>query len=101
MCAASCLHPLIFFGDLSSDHLYDILTFFVSCSAVQEFDTAEHFETAPELVGRKFNRPRVKDLESGQLLHGATDRKSLKVCVKCENVALLGLVSSWNFVVEM
>ena len=47
--------------------------------SVRDFDTAEHFETAPELVGRKFNRPRVRDLEAGPALHGATDRKSLKV----------------------
>ena len=48
------------------------------CS-VRDFDTAEHFETAPELVGRKFNRPRVQDLEAGPVLRGTTDRKSLKV----------------------
>ena len=32
-------------------------------SAVDNFNVAEHFDTIPELVGRSFNRPRVKDLE--------------------------------------
>ena len=32
-------------------------------SAVDNFDVANHFDTIPELVGRSFNRPRVKELE--------------------------------------
>ena len=31
--------------------------------AVNNFDVAKHFDTIPELVGRSFNRPRVKELE--------------------------------------
>jgi U3 small nucleolar RNA-associated protein 11 len=31
--------------------------------AVNNFDIAKHFDTIPELVGRSFNRPRVKELE--------------------------------------
>ena len=31
--------------------------------AVDNFDVAKHFDTIPELVGRSFNRPRVKELE--------------------------------------
>mmetsp|Transcript_3798 Transcript_3798/g.5831 ORF Transcript_3798/g.5831 Transcript_3798/m.5831 type:complete len:337 (+) Transcript_3798:240-1250(+) len=31
--------------------------------AVDKFDVARHFDTIPELVGRSFNRPRVKELE--------------------------------------
>ncbi len=31
--------------------------------AVNKFDVAQHFDTLPELVGRSFNRPRVKELE--------------------------------------
>mmetsp|Transcript_9664 Transcript_9664/g.15808 ORF Transcript_9664/g.15808 Transcript_9664/m.15808 type:complete len:343 (-) Transcript_9664:59-1087(-) len=31
--------------------------------AVDKFDVAKHFDTIPELVGRSFNRPRVKELE--------------------------------------
>lgn len=31
--------------------------------AVNKFDVARHFDTLPELVGRSFNRPRVKELE--------------------------------------
>ena len=32
-------------------------------SAVENFDVAKHFDTIPELVGRSFNRPRVKELQ--------------------------------------
>ncbi|KAL9189347.1 hypothetical protein ACHAXT_009022 [Thalassiosira profunda] len=33
----------------------------------EEFDVAKHFDTLPELVGRAFNRPRVKTLEKQAL----------------------------------
>lgn len=33
----------------------------------ESFDVAKHFDTLPELAGRSFNRPRVKDLEQGML----------------------------------
>ncbi|KAL7459843.1 hypothetical protein ACHAWC_011768 [Mediolabrus comicus] len=32
-------------------------------SAVNNFDVSKHFDTIPELVGRSFNRPRIKELE--------------------------------------
>jgi hypothetical protein len=47
--------------------------------AVRNFDTATHFETAPELVDRKFNRPRVEDLEAGPAILGGVNHKLLKV----------------------
>ena len=34
---------------------------------VDTFDVAQHFDTIPELVGRSFNRPRVKTLEKQAL----------------------------------
>eukprot|EP00037_Helgoeca_nana_P001740 m.29171 g.29171 ORF g.29171 m.29171 type:complete len:260 (+) comp12087_c1_seq1:178-957(+) len=45
---------------------------------VRNFDTATHFETAPELVDRKFNRPRVEDLEAGPAILGGVNHKLLK-----------------------
>ncbi|CAG8612083.1 13846_t:CDS:2 [Acaulospora morrowiae] len=30
----------------------------------KKFDPAKHFDTLPELIGRKFNRPRIKTLEN-------------------------------------
>lgn len=41
---------------------------------VETFDPVKHFDTAPELVGRAFNRPRVETLRN-QTVHGPTDRK--------------------------
>ena len=35
---------------------------------VEEFDAAKHFDTLPELMGRAFNRPRVKTLEKQAML---------------------------------
>jgi hypothetical protein len=65
--------------DLTANTRFFFSIFSRFLCSVRDFDTAEHFETAPELVGRKFNRPRVQDLEAGPVLHGTTDRKSLKV----------------------
>mmetsp|Transcript_3277 Transcript_3277/g.8062 ORF Transcript_3277/g.8062 Transcript_3277/m.8062 type:complete len:261 (-) Transcript_3277:743-1525(-) len=63
-------------------------TIFVdSRKKVARFDPAEHFETAPELVGRKFNRPRVRDLEAGPAFLGGGDRKSLKKIAKKRTAA--------------
>ena len=36
--------------------------------SVEEFDAAKHFDTIPELMGRSFNRPRVKELERQAML---------------------------------
>lgn len=58
--------------------------------AVKEFDSATFFETAPELIDRKFNRPKVQDLESGAAVFGA-DQKSMKVsfCDMVDSAAML------------
>lgn len=47
--------------------------------AVEDFDAAEHFDTAPELVGRAFNRPRRKQLEDRDVIGGDTLRERQKV----------------------
>ncbi|KJE90194.1 Utp11 protein [Capsaspora owczarzaki ATCC 30864] len=43
-----------------------------------QFDAAEHFETLPSLLGRKFNRPRVKDLVEKPLMVAQPDRRSMQ-----------------------
>jgi len=35
---------------------------------VQDFNVAKHFDTIPELVGRAFNRPRIKTLEKHAMI---------------------------------
>jgi U3 small nucleolar RNA-associated protein 11 len=37
--------------------------FVEDASALKEFDVAKHFDTAPELVNRSFNRPRIEAIE--------------------------------------
>eukprot|EP00038_Savillea_parva_P008887 m.179825 g.179825 ORF g.179825 m.179825 type:complete len:258 (-) comp14868_c0_seq1:69-842(-) len=56
--------------------------FLESRKEVKKFDSASYFETAPELVGRKFNRPKVKDLESGAAVLGNVDSKTMKKIAK-------------------
>lgn len=51
--------------------------FFDDEKAVAEFDAAKFFGTAPELVGRAYNRPRKETLAEERLV-GDVDRKSLK-----------------------
>ena len=43
-----------------------------------DFDVAKHFDTIPELMGRSFNRPRVKDLEKQALLKLGVGKVPLK-----------------------
>ncbi|KAG5189505.1 small-subunit processome, partial [Tribonema minus] len=50
------------------------------------FDAAEYFDTAPELAGRTFNRPRMATLESKQVL-GAESRADLKKALKQRDAA--------------
>ncbi|XP_062510532.1 probable U3 small nucleolar RNA-associated protein 11 [Corticium candelabrum] len=53
-------------------------TIFVeSRQEVNDFDAARHFETAPELVKRAYNRPRLQTLQSG-LLTKAKDERMIK-----------------------
>lgn len=51
---------------------------------VHSFDLANHLKTAPELVGRVYNRPTLETLES-KSIQGAVDPHSIKVsvCIEC------------------
>ncbi|CAG8442986.1 3486_t:CDS:2 [Scutellospora calospora] len=40
------------------------IIFFDSKKEAKKFDMAKHFDTLPELINRKFNRPRIKTLEN-------------------------------------
>ena len=59
---------------------------------VETFTTAKHFDTAPELADRAYNRTRRKTLESTPVV-GPTDRKSLKKLRKKRNAAYAELES--------
>ncbi|KAI2488643.1 Utp11 protein [Fragilaria crotonensis] len=43
------------------------VVFVESDDAAKNFDTAQHFDTVPELAGRSFNRPRRETLEKAAL----------------------------------
>jgi len=48
-----------------------------SSNQVEDFDAAAHFETAPELMNRPMNRPRISTLET-QSIQGSLDSRSVK-----------------------
>lgn len=52
-------------------------TFVDTQEEVEEFDAAKHFDTAPELIDRAHNRPRIADLEKG-IVMGQHTAKQLK-----------------------
>ncbi|KAG7263580.1 hypothetical protein CRUP_015045 [Coryphaenoides rupestris] len=57
-------------------------TFFVhSKKEVQEFDLAERLNTAPELVGRPYNRPTLDTLKT-KSIQGATDKRTVEKLAK-------------------
>jgi U3 small nucleolar RNA-associated protein 11 len=60
--------------------------FLDSKKKAQKFDPAEHFDTAPELADRAFNRPRVATLEA-EPITGAVNKKELKKALKKRDVA--------------
>ncbi|XP_046899982.1 probable U3 small nucleolar RNA-associated protein 11 [Hypomesus transpacificus] len=67
------LHVLDAEGKQRNQH-----TFFMdSEKEVQEFDLARHLDTAPELVGRVFNRPTLLTLET-KTVQGAVEPGSVK-----------------------
>lgn len=75
---------------LKSDlHLLDVdakpknkHTFFVDTKKdIKTFDVAKHLGTAPELLGRTYNIPRLDDLKCKNLA-GSVDKKSLEVIAK-------------------
>jgi hypothetical protein len=50
----------------------------LSCILVEQFDIATHLQTAPELVDRVFNRPRIETLQK-EKVKGVTHQTRLKV----------------------
>ncbi|XP_056300414.1 probable U3 small nucleolar RNA-associated protein 11 [Pseudoliparis swirei] len=55
-------------------------TFFVNSTAdVQSFDLASHLDTPPELVGRVFNRPTLKTLETKSIQGGVEPHTLMKL----------------------
>ncbi|KAJ3597659.1 hypothetical protein NHX12_001176 [Muraenolepis orangiensis] len=57
-------------------------TFFVDTKKeVQRFDLADHLNTAPELVGRVYNRPTLDTLRTKKI-QGATDTRSVEKLAK-------------------
>eukprot|EP00040_Diaphanoeca_grandis_P039198 m.258405 g.258405 ORF g.258405 m.258405 type:complete len:287 (-) comp36539_c0_seq1:194-1054(-) len=53
------------------------IVFVDSKAKVAKFDAVKHFDTAPELMGRAYNRPRLETLRS-QAVVGSTDAKSIR-----------------------
>nr|XP_004665256.1 probable U3 small nucleolar RNA-associated protein 11 [Jaculus jaculus] len=53
------LHLLDFQGKQQNKHVF----FFDTKKEVEQFDVATHLQTAPELVDRVFNRPRIETLQ--------------------------------------
>ncbi|KAG9290309.1 hypothetical protein G9A89_007040 [Geosiphon pyriformis] len=57
------------------------IIFFDTQDEIIDFDPAKHFDTLPELVKRKFNRPRLETLEK-EVLVKPEDQKQLKILRK-------------------
>lgn len=66
-------------GDSETNNKHVI--FCDSQEKMETFSAAEHFGTAPELVSRKYNRPRMKDLSKHQLIKsgGISKRDMIKI----------------------
>lgn len=52
--------------------------FFDSEAEMREFDPVRHFDTAPELAGRAYNRVKVETLRSKDAVRGVVDGKALR-----------------------
>lgn len=50
------------------------ITFVDTKEELESFDVAKHFDTAPELVNRTFNRPRTETLANGGILNHSARR---------------------------
>jgi len=50
-------------------------------------DPAQYFDTAEELLGRSFNRPRTAQLAQASLLAGSTEAKASTKATKCAPVS--------------
>ncbi|VTJ52363.1 Hypothetical predicted protein [Marmota monax] len=68
------LHLLDFQGKQQNKHVF----FFDTKKEVEQFDIATHLQTAPELVDRVFNRPRIETLQK-EKVKGITHQTGLKV----------------------
>ncbi|KAM7324350.1 hypothetical protein ACRRTK_016655 [Alexandromys fortis] len=67
------LHLLDFQGKQQNKHVF----FFDTKKEVERFDIATHLQTAPELVDRVFNRPRIETLQK-EKVKGLTPQTQLK-----------------------
>lgn len=70
------LRILIDMGDISSSKSVLVLSVF----SVQNFDLANHLQTAPELVNRVYNRPTLETLER-KSVQGDVNPHSIMVCL--------------------
>lgn len=59
----------------------------------QSFDAAKHFDTAPELVDRHFNRPTKEQLKSEKLIKKRLSKKELNRVESAKAAAYTELVS--------
>ncbi|XP_055467498.1 probable U3 small nucleolar RNA-associated protein 11 isoform X2 [Psammomys obesus] len=71
------LHLLDFQGKQQNKHVF----FFDTKKEVERFDIATHLQTAPELVDRVFNRPRIETLQK-EKVKGVTPETRLKGIAK-------------------
>ncbi|KAK7812443.1 hypothetical protein U0070_001541 [Myodes glareolus] len=71
------LHLLDFQGKEQNKHVF----FFDTKKEVERFDIATHLQTAPELVDRVFNRPRIDTLQK-EKVKGLTPQTRLKRIAK-------------------
>ncbi|XP_045404162.1 probable U3 small nucleolar RNA-associated protein 11 [Lemur catta] len=71
------LHLLDFQGKKQKKHVF----FFDTKKEVEQFDIATHLHTAPELVDRVFNRPRLETLQK-ERVKGVTHQTRLKRIAK-------------------
>ena len=58
----------------------------------ESFDAAEHFNTAPELVDRHFNRPTTEQLRAGKLIKRKLSKKELNKVESAKAAAYTELV---------
>uniref|UniRef100_A0A2K5QK64 Probable U3 small nucleolar RNA-associated protein 11 n=1 Tax=Cebus imitator TaxID=2715852 RepID=A0A2K5QK64_CEBIM len=71
------LHLLDFQGKQQNKHVF----FFDTKKEVEQFDVATHLQTAPELVDRVFNRPRIETLQK-EKVKGVIHQTGLKLIAK-------------------
>eukprot|EP01135_Chromosphaera_perkinsii_P010071 Nk52_evm7s2010 gene=Nk52_evmTU7s2010 len=98
----SSLHLLEDSGDITEDFseipsLKSNHTIFVdSKKKAKTFNAAEHFDTVPELINQKYNRPRVSQLEEGALTNVELSKRALYKLKKRREKAYHELASRIN-----